>query len=91
MQTIEPINDDEEFSLKDKKNLIKLEGILDDLLEKLEEDIKKFKILYQNLPLKFYNKIDNLRTTSLERKSDDFKRVAYKAKKVSKEFHSQFK
>ena len=88
MQADEPI---EEFSLRDKNNLIKLENILDDLIEKLKGDYKVFKIVYQNLPFKIYNKIDNLRNTSLDRKSDDFKRVALKAKEVNKEFHKSFK
>ena len=82
---------DDEFSLRNKDNLIELEKVLDDLLYDLEKDPKKFKVIYQNLPLKFYNKIDNLRNTSLEKKSEDFKRVAYKAKIVNKEFHTNFK
>lgn len=81
----------DDFTLKNKENLIELEEVLDDLITHLEKNIREFKIIYQNLPIKFYNKIDNLRSTSLERKSEDFKRIAYKAKRVSKEFHNNFK
>jgi len=90
MHTDEPI-ENEEFSLRNKENLLELEEILDDLIHHLEKDAKEFKIIYQNLPIKYYNKIDNLRNTSLEKKSKDFKRVAKKAKRVNKEFHTNFK
>ncbi len=82
---------DEDFSLRDKSNLIELEEILDDLINKLKTDERTFKIIYQNLPFKVYDKIDNLRNTSLDRKSEDFKRVASKSKEVSKAFHKNFK
>jgi hypothetical protein len=81
----------EEFSLRDKENMVELETILDELLAELQNDVKKFKIIFKNLPLKIYIKIDTLRNISTDKKSDKFIEIAKKAKKVSKEFHKQFK
>lgn len=81
----------EEFSLRDKNNLNVLEEILDNLIKVYSVDIKQFRITYQTLPLIIYNKIDALRNVSYERKSDDFIRIAKKAKEVNKKFHNNFK
>jgi hypothetical protein len=90
MQEDRPIND-EEFSLRDKDNLTLLENIVDDLLDISERDKKEFFTTYKNLPLYIYNKIDDLRNVSFDKKGEDFKRVAIKAKKVNTLFHKKFK
>jgi len=88
MQENEFIN---EFSLREEVNKIELEAILDDLQITLNDDMLKFKIVFKNLPLLIYNKIDSLANTSSDNKSDDIKRISSKAKFLSKTFHNQFK
>lgn len=95
MQSDEPVEKtnlgEEEFSLSNKENLLKLNIILDELILELNEDKKSFVKNFKNLPLNIYLKIDSLRNTMLDKKSESFRNVAIKAKFVSKEFHNQFK
>ena len=80
MQSDEPVEKinlgEEEFSLSNKE---------------LNEDKKSFIKNFKNLPLNIYLKIDSLRNTMLDKKSESFRNVAIKAKFVSKELHNQFK
>lgn len=80
-----------EFSLRDKDNIEELNNILDSLYLDLSQDEKKFKLVFKNLPIKIYLKIDSLRSVSTENKSDKFKEVVEKAKDLSKKFHAKFK
>ena len=91
MQEDRIIKDDEEFSLRDKDNLKLLEDIVDNLIELEKNNKKEFYTVYKNLPLYIYNKIDDLRNVSFDKKGEDFKRVALKAKKVNTSFHKKFK
>ena len=80
-----------DFNLNDEANVIKLHGILISLEDMYLQDIKQFKIMFKNLPLNIYVKIDNLRTTNTDNKSGLFKEIILKSKDISKKFHEQFK
>jgi len=81
----------EDFSLREEENKKKLESILDELIEKYENDPKEFKISFKSLPLYIYTKIDTLAYTTSDTRGKDLQRIATKCKKVSKWFHNQFK
>jgi len=81
----------EEFSLRDKDNLKLLNDVLEDLIEKSDNNLKQFYTVYSELPLYIYNKIDDLRNISYDKKSEEFINVAKKAKYVNKIFHDKFK
>ena len=89
MQEDGPI--DKDLSLREDENKVRLENILDELLLELDQDIGKFKIIFKNLPLDIYSKIDSLAYTYSDKKNEDIKRIAEKAKKVNRAFHNQFK
>jgi len=89
MQETRSVDDD--FSLRDENNKVKIEDILDDLILKLEENEYAFISMFKNLPLDIYLKIDSLAYTYSDRKGEDIRRISRKAKLVNKTFHNKFK
>jgi len=84
-------NQDEPLNLSNRENIKFLNSVLDDLMYKKENDYKTFLLEFKNLPINIYMKIDSLRNISLDKKSDEFKEVALKAKTLSKSFHDNYK
>jgi hypothetical protein len=79
------------YSLKEPENIEEIRYILNDLEQALNENILNFKIMFKNLPLNIYLKIDSLANTFASKNNPEIKELADKAKFLSKEFHKQFK
>ena len=82
---------EDKFSLGNSANLILFNEILDSLIKVMNEDERKFKFMFMNLPLSTYMKIDALRNIFLKDKSSQFIDVVNKAKLISNKFHNNFK
>lgn len=82
---------EDNLSLREEENKIRLEDILDELLLELETDVKSFEIIFKNLPIDIYSKIDSLAYTYSDKKNEDIRRIAEKAKTVNKAFHNRYK
>ena len=68
-----------------QKNLI--EDTINDLLTILEEDYKKFHVIYKSLPFEIYKKIERLAITKSIKNPD----LHDNAKRLSNTFHKKFK
>jgi len=86
---VDNVND--ELTLREDSNKQRLEEILDDLINESKRDLPSFYILFKNLPLNIYLKIDTLAHTYTDKKSESTKNIIKKAKYVNKKFHDKFK
>lgn len=79
------------MDFRKKKELELFEIILDNLLDFVEDDSTKFKLVFEALPTEIYDKIIDLEDLSFKtRDSDRFHEILSKSKSIAKEYNKLF-